>query len=137
MSGFEMRTQQQNKTRICIIGRRTVQPMPERVSGPRARRADVGVTVVAVNSPGVQHALVVNELVAGTAHVVHDFVLAIFLKRTADPSAKFVEHGVPGHALPFSFTALARTPQRIKDTFRVIYLIDGCRSLRAIAATAS
>src|SRR5262249_53771125 len=97
----------------------------------------VGVTVVAVNAPGVQHALVVDQLMAGPPHVIHDLVLAAFHQSLANAASQIVKHLVPGHALPFAFATFARAPQRIKDAFRVVHLIDRRRTLGAVASAAA
>src|SRR5262249_1151589 len=132
--GFQMRTQQQNESRIGVIRRWAIDSMPERIARPRSRRANVGVTVVAVDSPGMQHPLVVNEFVSRTTNVVHNLVLAALLKCAAYSSAQIVEHFIPGHALPLPFTALSGSPQRIKDALRIVDLIDGGRTLGAVAS---
>src|SRR5215470_9129648 len=106
--------------------------MPERIARPRSRRTNIGVTVVAVDSPCMQHPLVVNEFVSGTANVVHDLVLAAFPQRAPDAATQVVQHLVPGHALPLPFTALPCSPQWIKDALRIVDLIDGGRTLGAV-----
>src|ERR1051326_4413893 len=102
-----MRAQQQNKTGIGVVRRWPVHSVPEGISGARPGGADIGVAVVAVDAPSMQHTLVVKQLVSRPADVIHDFVLAAFLKRFANASAKVVENVVPGDALPFAFAAPA------------------------------
>src|SRR6516225_11980582 len=68
------------------------------------------------------------------AHVVHNFVFAAFLQGFSSALAKIVENFVPAHALPLAFTAFARAPQGIKDAFRIVDLIDGCRAFGAVAS---
>src|SRR5579859_3516972 len=108
--------------------------MPEGVARARARGADVGVAIVAIDAPGVQDTLVVEKLVAGPANVIHDFVLAPFLKRFTNACSQIVQDLVPGHALPFSCSALAGTAQRIKDALRIVHLVDCGRPLGAVAS---
>src|SRR6266446_813947 len=55
----------------CGLKEWPVSAHPERVAGPRARRAYVGGVVVAVDTPGVEDALQVDQLVAGPAEVIH------------------------------------------------------------------
>src|SRR5262249_47519484 len=104
------------------------------IARPSSRRTNIGVAVVAVDSPRMQNALVVDKFVSGTANVVHDLVLAALLECTSYSSAQIVKHFVPGHALPLAFTALARAAQWIEDALRIVDLIDGGRTLGAIAS---
>src|SRR5215813_12766758 len=111
--------------------------MPKRIARPRSRRTNIGVAVVAVDSPRMQNALVVDKFVSGTANVVHNLVLATFLQCAPNASAQIVKHFVPGHALPLAFTALARAAQWIEDALRIVDLIDGGRTFGAVASTAA
>src|SRR5205085_1975433 len=87
--------------------------------------------------PGMQHPLVVDELVAGTSNVIHDLVLPAILQSAADLVGEIVEHFVPGNALPLSFAALSGALQGIQNALRIVDLIDGGRTFRAVTATAS
>src|SRR5438093_10720055 len=107
MSGHQVRGQQQDEARVRVIGRRPVHAVPEGVAGARARRADVRVTVVAVDAPGVKDALEVDELVAGPAQVIHDLLLPALDERSADARAAVVDHLVPSDTLPTSAAARA------------------------------
>src|SRR5215468_3770207 len=109
--------------------------MPERIARPRSRRTNIGVTVVAVDSPGMQDPLVIYEFVSRTANVVHDLVLAAFLQRAAYASTQIIQHLVPGHALPLPFTTLPCSAQWIEDALRIVDLIDGGWALGAVAST--
>src|SRR5579864_2091897 len=111
--------------------------MPESIACPRSGRADIRMAVVAVNSPRMQHALVVNELVSGTAHVVHDLVFTAFLKRIANATAQIIQDFVPTHALPLPFTTLPCPAQWIEDALRIVDLIDGGRPFGAVASAAA
>ena len=84
VSCFEVRTQQQNEPGLRVIGRWPVETVPEGVSSAGASRTDIGVAVVPVNTPRMQHALVVYEFMPGAPNVVHDFVLASFLQSQAN-----------------------------------------------------
>src|SRR6266481_9570728 len=57
MAGFEMRANQQNDFRIRVIGTGTIEPHPQLITFARARRANVGVRVVTIDTPGRQNAL--------------------------------------------------------------------------------
>src|ERR1700686_2582109 len=85
----------------------------------------------------MQHALVVNEFMPRTPNVVHDFVLAPFLQSQPNATSQIVEDFIPAHALPFSFSSLAGSPQGIQNALRIVYLVDCRRAFRAIAATAA
>ena len=90
MSSFKMRTQEQDETRVGVVGRRAIETMPESVPGACAGRTDIGVTVVAVNAPGMQHPLVVDYLVSGAPHVVKDLVVTALLESAANPHGQIV-----------------------------------------------
>src|SRR5437016_4888043 len=93
--------------------------------------------VMAINAPGVEHALVIDQLMPRTPHVIHDFILAAFLKSTANPGSQIIKNFVPGNALPFAFTAFTGAPQWIKDALWIIDLIDSGWAFGAIASPAS
>src|SRR6185437_7190851 len=137
MSGFQMRTQQEDKARVGVIRRRPVKSVPESVAGARTCRTDVGVAVVAINAPGVQHALVVDQFMTRPPNVVHDLIFTAFRERFADATTQIIEHFVPGRALPFAFAALACATERVENAFRIIYLVDRRRAFGAVAAAAA
>ena len=137
VAGLEMRREQQDEARVRVIRRGAIHPMPEGVARARARRAHVRVAVVAVDPPGVEDALEVNELVTRPAEVIHDFLLPTFHERLADPPTDVVERLVPGDALPLTPSAGADPTQRVEDPLRVIHLVERRRALGAVAATAS
>src|SRR5947208_15559782 len=93
--------------------------------------------VMAINAPGVKHALVVDQLMPRTPHVIHDFILAALLKSTADAARQVIKNFAPGDALPFPFTAFACAPQWIKDALRIVDLIDSGWPFGAIASPAA
>ena len=107
VAGLQVRAEQQHETRVGVVGRRAVDAAPEGVARARSRGADVGVAVVGVDAPGVHDALVVEQLMAGASHVVHDLVAPVFLDGLADPSGQVVQGLVPGHSLPLAAAALA------------------------------
>src|SRR5262249_41204827 len=134
---LQVRGEQQDEARVRVVGGRPVHAVPERVAGPRARRAHVRVAVVAVDAPGVEDALQVDELVAGPAEVVHDLALPSVDERLADAPADVVEHLVPRDALPSPAPARPDAAQRIADALGIVHLIEGRRSLGAVAPSAS
>src|SRR5437899_12619949 len=98
MSGFEVGAEKENEAGVGMIGGGTVIAVPNLIPHARAGRADVGVRVVAVYSPGLQHAIDIT-FVPRPTDVVHDLVLAAFLQRCADTAADIVAHVVPSHLL--------------------------------------
>ena len=137
VAGLQMRGQQQDESRVGVIGGRPVHPVPERIAGARARRADVGVAVVAIDPPRVEDALEVDELVARPAEVVHDFLRSALDQRLADPRRDIVERLVPGDALPLAPAAWTDASQRIEDPLGVVHLVERRRAFGAVAAAAA
>src|SRR2546426_8818720 len=137
VTALEVRGEQQDEARVGVIRRGPVHAVPERVAGARARRADVGVAVVAVDPPRVEHALQVDELVSGTAEVIHDFLLPALDERLADPSRDVVERVVPRYALPSTAAARPLAAHRIEDALGILHLIEGGGTLGAVAAAAA
>ena len=135
--GLQVRAQHQHEARVGMIGRGTVDAAPERVAGPGPGGAHVGVAVVGIDAPGVHDALVIEELMSGAPHVVHDLVAAVLLEGLPDPSGQIVQHFVPGHAFPLAAAALSRPFHGVEDAFRVIHLVDGGRALGAVPAAAA
>ena len=137
VAGLQVRGQQQDEARVGVIRRGPVHPVPEGVAGARAGRAHVGVAVVAVDAPGVKHALQVDELVAGPAEVVHHFFLPSLDQRLANPAADVVEDLVPRDALPLAAAARALAPQRIENPLRILHLVERGWALGAVAPAAA
>src|SRR5215510_9125672 len=120
-----------------MIGRRPVDTRPERVTCAGAGGANVGVTVMSVDTPGVQDPLVIKQLVARTADMIHDLIASILFQRFAYSCRNIVENFVPAHPLPFSLSPLSDSLQRITNALRIGYLVQGRRPLRAVASTAA
>src|SRR5262247_2313956 len=112
-------------------------PVPEGVTRARARRADVRVTGVTVDPPGVEDALQIDELVARPPEVVHDLLLPAFHERCADAAGEVVERLIPRDALPLAAAARPHAPQRIEDALRVGHLVERRGALGAVTAAAS
>ncbi len=83
MSGLEVRAEQENETRVCIVRRRAIGALPQRIAYSCSRRTDVCVRVVPVNTPRLEHAIDV-AFVPGPAYVIDDFVAAVFDQRGAN-----------------------------------------------------
>ena len=120
-----------------MIGRGPIHAVPEGVSRPRARRADVGVAVVAVDAPGVKDALEIDQLVAGTAEVIHDLLPAPLHEGLPDAARDVVEGLVPRHPLPRPAPARADPAQRMANPLGIVHLVQGGRALGAVAAAAA
>jgi len=95
------------------------------------------VAVVAVDSPGVEDALQVDQLVAGPAEVIHHFLRPPLDQRLPDPARDVVERLVPRDALPLAAATLARAPHRITDALGIVDLVERGRALRTVAAAAA
>ena len=133
VSGLEVRRNQQDVSRVGVIGRGAVVAVPERIAEARGGRADVGVRVVRVNAPRLKDP--VNVAVGPRSpDVVHDFIAASLDDRFADAPADVVEYRVPRDAFPLALAALARAFQRIQNAFGVGDLIVSRRPFGAVAA---
>ena len=131
-----MRGDQQDDVGVGVVGGGAVVAAPERVAEAGARRADVGVGVVAVDAPGEQHALD-EAILAVAADVVHHLVVAALLDRLADPPGDVIEGVIPGHALELRGAAWAGPLERVEDALGILGLVDRRRALGAIAPTGS
>src|SRR4030095_522226 len=120
-----------------VVGRGAVHPVPEGVARARARRADVGVAVVAVDFPRVEQPLQVHEIGVPPTQVVHDLLLPAFHERRADAPGDVVERLIPRDALPLAAAARPHAAQRIEDPLRIGHLVQRGGPLRAVAAPAS
>src|SRR5439155_4471899 len=101
---------------------------------PISRGAHVGMAVVAVDPPGVEDALEIDELVARAPEVVHDLLVPALDERRPDPAAHVVERLVPAHALPLAAAPGPDPAQRTADPLRVVHLVESRGPLRAIAS---
>src|SRR5215510_729387 len=91
---------------------------------------------MSVDAPGVQDPLVIKQLVARTADMIHDLVAPILFKRFAYPCRDIVQSFVPTHALPLSFSPLSNSLQRITNALGIGYLVQCRRPFRAVASAA-
>src|SRR5579872_540390 len=128
-----MRTYKEDYVRVCMVGAWTIDPHPEGIAGACGRAADVGVGIVSVDAPRAHDALGVAVL-ARTADVIHDLVLAFFDDRTPDARCNVVECLVPSDLHPFAFAAFAGAFERERNAIDVFDLIERRRALRAISS---
>ena len=135
VAGLEMRREEQDRLRVRVVGRGAIVAAPQKVSEPCRGGADVGVAVVPVEPPCLQHAVRVAVL-AGTADVIHDFVPTVLENGFPDSRCDVVERLTPRHLAPFSRTAFAVAGQRIEDAIRILDLVrrDDAFGARAAAA---
>src|SRR5260221_5217527 len=101
MSRLKMRAQQQNKSRPRMVRREMIVPLPQVVSKPGRRRANVGMAIVTIDAPRLQHAIHVS-IRARTPNVIHHLIAALLDQRLADASSDVVEHSVPRGAFPLT-----------------------------------
>ena len=132
---FQVGADEEDDLGVGVVRRRTVVAHPGLVANASVRRADVGVAVVAVNAPGLEHAIGVVGL-AGATDVIHDLVVATLVDRRADAVTNLVERLVPRDALPLTAAPLADALHRVHDPLGVIHLVERGGTLGAVAATA-
>ena len=89
MARLQVRGDQEDHLGVGEVRRRAVVAHPALVADAGVGAADVGVAVVAVHPPALQHPFGVAVL-AGAAHVVHDLVAAALGDRRADAAADVV-----------------------------------------------
>ena len=109
---------------------------PQDVAEPGRSRADVGMGVVPVDPPALEHAFHV-AVVAGPPDVIHHLLAASLDDRLPDPFAEGLQHLVPADPLPFALSALANAFERIEDPVGIVDLIDHGRPLGTQPASAS
>src|SRR5579875_70691 len=83
--------------------------------------------VMAVNAPGLKHALDV-AFIARSADVIDHFIATAFLECPADTAGDEGQRLRPIDRLPFPFAAWANAPQRLKDAVGIVNLIDRRRT---------
>ncbi len=135
VAGLEVRGDEEDDLGVGEVGRRPVEAHPGGEANPCAAGTDVGVAVVAVDAPCVEHAFHVG-VVAHPADVVHDLVLPVLPEGPADASSDLVEGLVPGDALPQSFATFAHPLHGVQDPFGVLDLVERGGALGAIATPA-
>src|SRR6266568_7022970 len=88
-------------------------------------------TVVSIDTPGPQYTLHI-AIVSRSPHMIHHFVTTTLNNGGANFSGKRIQHLIPCGTLPSAFAALALPFERIQNAFRVIDLVDGGWSFRAV-----
>ena len=133
--GLEVRRDQEDHLGVREVARRAIVAHPRLVADACVRRADVGVAVVAVDAPRLEHPLGVAVL-AGPADVVHDLVAAVFFEGGADAAADLVERLIPRDPLPLTAAASPDPLHRVQDAFGVVDLVLRRRALGTVAPPA-
>ena len=130
---LEVRADQHDHVGVGVVRARPIEAHPVVVAGAAARRADVGVRVVAVDAPAGEHALG-EAVLAGPADVVHDVVGPALDDRAPDPRRDVGQRVVPRHLDPAALAALAGALERRQDAIGVGHLVERRRPLGAVAS---
>ncbi len=133
VSGLEVRRDEEDHRGIGEIRARPIESHPVLIAGAAVRRADVGVRVVPVDTPGGKNALGIAVL-AGPPDVVHDLVPPILLHGPPDSPGDVVERRVPRHLDPLPLAARPRPLEGLENPVRIGDLVEGRRSLGAVPA---
>lgn len=96
--------------------------------------AHVGVAVVAVAAPALQHPLS-ETVLAGPSNVIHDLVVAATAESFTDALCDVVKGFFPADLLPLAAAAFADTAQRMQDAFVVVNLVKCGRAFGAVTST--
>ena len=110
--------------------------IPDVVTKTGSRGADIGVTVVVVDTPRLQNTVGI-PFMSWASNVISNFVVSLFLDRFANSGRDIIEDFVPSNTLPFSFTTFSRTLQRVENTIRVVDLVDRRWTFRTISTATS
>src|SRR5258705_7604952 len=133
MTRFEVRADEQDNLRICVIRAGTIHTHPKLVALAASGRTDVCVRVMTVDTPGREDAF--SETVFARApDVIHDLVAAVFNDRFANACGDIVKRFIPADTFPFALAAFSDSLQRIENAIRVGYLIKSCGAFGAVAA---
>src|SRR5712692_6163880 len=89
MPGLEMRADQQNYFRVCMIGAWAIESHPQLITLARSRRANVRVRVVTVHAPRRENSFR-KSVFARTSDVIHDLVATIFDDAPADSGSDVI-----------------------------------------------
>src|SRR5689334_13387149 len=132
MARLQMRADQQNDFRVCVIRAGPIETHPELITFATTRRADVCVRVVTIDTPRREDALS-KTVFTRPADVIHDLLSTVFDDRFANARGERVECFVPGRAFPLSFAAFASAFEWIKNAIRICYLVECGRTFGTVA----
>ena len=133
MARFQVGTDEKDDIGMFVVGAGAVRTHPKMVSGASPGRADIGMRVVAIDTPGGQDALGV-AILARAANVVHDFVATAFLERPPEAAGNITERLVPGDLLPLPLATFSRPFQGVEDAIRIVDLVECGWALGAVPA---
>src|SRR5215813_3009072 len=117
-----------------MVRARAIQTHPQLIAFATPRRANIGVRVVAVDTPGGKDSLR-KTVLTGAADVIHDFLSPVINDGFADASRYVVERLVPTNLLPLAGAAASGSLQRVKNAIRILNLIERRRAFRTVAST--
>src|SRR4029079_3354116 len=83
MTRFQVRRNEKNELRIRVIGAGPIVGMPNRITEPGAGGANVRMTVMPIDAPGLQNSLDV-AFIARPPNMINDLVATIFFQGFAD-----------------------------------------------------
>src|ERR1700731_683303 len=129
-----MRTDEQNKACIGVVGRGTISTAPYLVSKTSRGRADIGMAIVTIHAPGTQDALHITVMPRPT-HGIQGLIAASLRNGGSDFAGKGLQYFVPRRAFPLALTTLPYAFQGIQDTFGIVDLVDGGRSFGTVASS--
>ena len=119
-----------------MIWRGSVISIPEHITCPGSGRTNVGMTIMAIYSPGLQYPIGVS-FVSGAANVVCNFIVSILLNCFSNSCCNSIQGVIPRNTFPFSASSFSLSFQRKQNSIRICNLIDCCRSFCTISTSTS
>ena len=136
VAGFQVGADQQHKPRVCVVGRGSVGALPKRVAEACAGRANVGMAVVSIHTPCLEHTVHI-AVVTGATDVIHHLSASVLLQRGSYARSQRIKHFVPVSAFPLTRATSSGAFHGVENALRIVHLVDGRRTLGAIPAAAS
>ena len=91
---------------MSVVGRGAIVTMPDGVTKPRARTADIGVAVVPIDTPRLENPFHIGFM-AGPSHVIDNLVVAFLAEGFADSVSDLGQGFFPADASPLATAARA------------------------------
>ena len=133
MARLQVSADEQYHLGMFMVGAGAVGTHPEMIAGAGSGRADIGMGVVAIDTPGGQDALGVSVF-AGPTDMVHDFVVAVFLKRSPHTTGNIMQGFAPGDRLPLPLSTFSRSFQGLENAIGIADLVQCGRTLGTVPA---
>ena len=133
MARFQVGADEKDHVGMFVVGAGAVRTHPKMIPGASPRRANIGMRVMAIDTPGGQDALGITIL-ARAANVVHDFVVTAFLERSPKAAGNITECLIPGDLLPFPLATFSRPFQGVENAIRIVDLVECGWALSAVPA---